>query len=337
MTAQHSAATSFRASAATPGNCPSAEASAAQRIILIRHGQPDIAVAPRTSHRGFGSYIDAYEEAGLDPASAPPEELQDLVGELSAVFTSGRKRADDSARALAPRAELIADPLFAEAPLASPRIPLLRMTVPKWAVVARILWHAGYHPEIENYRRAKHRAASAADILVARAHRDGVAALVAHGYFNLILGRELRQRGFVKTGAHRARFWNVVIYDRGNRRSCPPPRAAWRRRGMAKARVKARARARDSQHRRDDAVGRLVAVGEGLDVDNHLLAHVHAAFERGGAHVGQEHHVLLLEKPRIDGGLAFEDIEAGADRAPVSSIRASAFSSITSPRAVFTM
>ena len=200
------------------------ETGRAQRIILIRHGQPDIAVSPRASHREFRSYIDAYEAAGLDPASAPPDELQDLVGELSAVFTSERRRAHDSARALAPNAELIADPLFAEAPLASPPIPLLRMKVPKWAVVARILWHAGYHPEIENFRRAKHRAGQAADILIARANRDGVTALVAHGYFNLIIGRELRHRGFRKSGSHRARFWNAVIYDRGYP---PSPREGW--------------------------------------------------------------------------------------------------------------
>ena len=59
------------------------------------------------------------------------------------------------------------DPLFAEAPLASPRIPLLKMGVPSWAVVSRILWHAGYSPRIENYRAAKRRAAQAADILIA--------------------------------------------------------------------------------------------------------------------------------------------------------------------------
>lgn len=185
------------------------------RIILIRHGRPDIPTAPRASHHEFRSYIDAYEAAGLDPESLPPEELQDLLGEIDAIFTSGRKRSVDSARALNPSAELIADPLFAEAPLASPPIPLLRMKVPKWAVVARILWHAGYHPEIENYRRAKHRAVRAADILMKRARADGQAALVAHGYFNLIIGRELRRRGFRKTGSHRAHFWNSVVYDRG--------------------------------------------------------------------------------------------------------------------------
>ncbi len=185
----------------------------AMRIVLVRHGRPAIETNPRTCHRGFSSYIDAYEAAGLDPASVPPEELQDLAGEFEAVFTSGKKRSLDSARALAPKAELIADPLFEEAPLASPRIPLLRMTVPKWAVVARLLWHAGYHPEIENYRRAKNRAARAADILMEKARADGGAALVAHGYFNLMIGRELRRRGFRKSGSHRAKFWNAVIYD----------------------------------------------------------------------------------------------------------------------------
>jgi broad specificity phosphatase PhoE len=189
-------------------------ADAPARVILIRHGKPHIDVAPATSHHGFRAYIDDYEAAGLDPSDAPPEELQDLVGELTSLYTSDRRRSHESARALAPKAELIADPLFVEAPLASPRIPLLRMKVTKWAVVSRILWHAGFHPQIENYRRSRHRAALACDILVARARAEGTAALVAHGYFNYLIGRQLRRRGFRQTGTHKARFWNAVIYER---------------------------------------------------------------------------------------------------------------------------
>ena len=194
---------------------PSLSATQGARIILVRHGKPAIPTNPRTSHHGFRRYIDAYQDAGLDPQSAPPGELLDLVKGLNAVFTSGFPRADDSARTLLPEAEVIADPLFAEAPLAAPRIPLVKMKVPVWAVMARILWHAGYHPEIENYRRAKIRAVQAADILLARAEaNNGVAVLVAHGYFNAMIGRVLKKRGFSRTGAHRVRFWNAVIYDR---------------------------------------------------------------------------------------------------------------------------
>jgi broad specificity phosphatase PhoE len=183
------------------------------RIILIRHGQPAIALSPRTSHAGFAAYIDAYEAAGLNPASLPPEDLRDLVREVDAVFTSDRPRSTESARILAPHAALVVDPLFAEAPLASPRIPLLSLKVPTWAVVARILWHAGFHPAIEDYRKARQRAGRAADILVARGHENGAAALVAHGYFNAMIGRILRKRGFSRTGSHRVRYWNAVIYE----------------------------------------------------------------------------------------------------------------------------
>jgi broad specificity phosphatase PhoE len=198
-----------------PSSATSAERARFERIILVRHGRPALPVSPRAGHHGFREYIDAYEAAGLDPKDVPPEELQDLVSEIASVFTSDKKRAHDSAKAIAPNAELVADPLFVEAPLASPRIPLLRMRVPKWAVMARVLWYAGYHPEIENYRKAKHRAVRAADILVASARADGSAALVAHGYFNYLIGRELRRRGFRQSGSHRAKFWNAVVYGRG--------------------------------------------------------------------------------------------------------------------------
>jgi hypothetical protein len=86
--------------------------------------------------------------------------------------------------------------------------------VPSWAVVARLLWHAGYHPEIENVRKAARRATQAADILIAKAGETGAAALVAHGYFNLMIGRELGRRGFSRRGSHRVRYWNAVIYER---------------------------------------------------------------------------------------------------------------------------
>lgn len=184
------------------------------RILLIRHGQPHIALSPRTNHAGFSDYIFAYEEAGLSPANLPPEELKDLVRELDHVFTSGRPRSQQSAQVLAPHARLISDPLFVEAPLASPPLPWLAMRVTKWAVVSRFLWHLGFHPGIEKPRAAAGRAIQAADMLIAAANKTGATALVAHGYFNWMIGRQLRQRGFKRTGRHQARYWNTVIYER---------------------------------------------------------------------------------------------------------------------------
>ena len=184
------------------------------RIVLIRHGEPHIALRPRTGHAGFTGYIDDYEAAGLAPSSFPPRELAELAGELTQIFTSGRARSHQSAALLAPHAELRAEEIFVEAPLASPRIPLLKMRVPKWAVISRILWHLGFHPGIENPRGARRRAARAADMLTEAARERGTAALVAHGYFNWMIGRELLRRGFSRTGSHQARYWNTVIYEK---------------------------------------------------------------------------------------------------------------------------
>lgn len=183
------------------------------RIILVRHGQPHLPLAPTTCHRGFGEYIGAYEEAGLDPESLPPRELVELARALD-IYASDRPRSHQSARALGGKNDPILDPLFAEAPLAAPPIPLLKMRVPKWAVLSRLLWHLGFAPGIENAKAAKVRAEQAAATLIARARQDGAVALVAHGYFNFLIGRVLARAGFVKRGSHRARYWNTVIYEK---------------------------------------------------------------------------------------------------------------------------
>src|SRR5215469_6516319 len=49
------------------------------------------------------------------------------------------------------------------------------------------------------------------------------------------------------------------------------------------------------QHRAEDAVGRAVAVGKGLDVDDHPLAHCEPSFDRRRAHMRQQHDIV--ERP----------------------------------------
>jgi broad specificity phosphatase PhoE len=184
------------------------------RIVLVRHGQPDIALSPSTGHRGFRDYIGAYDAAPLDPGSVPPRELVELRQDMAAIYASDRARSHQSARALGGEDSLTIDPLFVEAPLASPPIPFLKMSVPKWAVIARLLWHLGFAPGIERAGQAAARAERAAQLLIAQARAKGTVALVAHGYLNFMIGRALARRGFVKRGSHRARYWNTVIYER---------------------------------------------------------------------------------------------------------------------------
>lgn len=198
-------------------------------------------------HAAFARYIDDYQAAGLDEGSAPPQELIDAIGPVRRVFASELARSIDSARALLPKAELVSTPLFTEAPLASPRLPALRLKAPAWAVVSRIAWHGGYKPGIESYGQSKNRARRALELLVAEAEEAGTAVLVAHGYFNAILGRALSQRGWRRVnGAHRARFWNAVIYERDTvahiaRPHAPLPKSS--RIGRLRARIRRKRKA----------------------------------------------------------------------------------------------
>ena len=183
------------------------------KVVLIRHGKPDVAPSKRLTHRKFEDYIETYEKAGLDPDSAPPDWLVALARDARRVYASDRPRARESARALAPHAVLELSPLFMEAQLKSPKLPLVKMKPPAWAVIARLAWHAGHDGGIEDFRDAKDRAAKAVDMLSAEAQDCGIAVLVAHGYFNAIVGRALSKRGWRKFGRHRAKFWNAVVYE----------------------------------------------------------------------------------------------------------------------------
>ena len=69
-----------------------------------------------------------------------------------------------------------------------------------------------------------------------------------------------------------------------------------------------------SQHRGHDQVRRSVPVGEGLDVDDDLFAHLVAALDRGRAHVRQQHDLAFggqLHQLWVGARRIFEHIETG--------------------------
>jgi len=136
------------------------------KVILVRHGKPAIPTNPRTSHHGFRRYIDAYQDAGLDPQSAPPEELLDLVKGLNAVSTSGLPRADDSARSLLLRPRSRRSTIR-RSPTCRAANPAAQDEGAGLAVMARIMWHAGYHPGDRELSSSEGARVHAADILLA--------------------------------------------------------------------------------------------------------------------------------------------------------------------------
>ena len=56
----------------------------------------------------------------------------------------------------------------------------------------------------------------------------------------------------------------------------------------------------------------IMAIGEGLDVDKDLFAHIDPAFDGCRTHVRQQDHIGQIAKPWVDGRFIFENIETGA-------------------------
>lgn len=201
-----------RALAVASRNVPPGDPPADMLITLVRHGQPDIQRRRWISRRAFASFIDAYERAGLAAHSKPPKDVVAAAEGLTHVFCSDRPRSLDSARAIAPHASLLSDPLFMEAQLKSPFVPIVRMPASGWGTLARLAWHAGDTKGIETWADCKRRALRARDRLIGAAETDGRAMLVAHGYINLMIGIRLLQKGWRRHGKHKVEYWNMVTY-----------------------------------------------------------------------------------------------------------------------------
>jgi broad specificity phosphatase PhoE len=77
-----------------------------------------------------------------------------------------------------------------------------------WGVIARIWWWLFDHNEGQESRReAERRADLAAGRLEAEAARGATVMVVAHGFFNLMIGRALEARGWRRTLDQGFRYW----------------------------------------------------------------------------------------------------------------------------------
>ena len=120
-----------------------------------------------------------------------------------------------------------------------------------------------------------------------------------------------------------------LVSASGGAKRCPACGCRRRRKSSARLAFKTRSNWCRCQNITDDPVGRLLAVGEGLDVDDHLLAHVDPAFDRRRTHMGSSTTLSSAQQLRVHRRLMLEHIEAGAGNvAALRAVRVSASSSI---------
>ena len=183
-------------------------------IILARHGEPALSRRVKLDSAGYRRWWATYEEGGLLGGQTPPPALKALAGQCGAVFSSVRPRSVETARAIA--GEFKSDAVFVEAPLPPPRWPrFVRFSPRAWGVISRAAWwFFNHHDGQETRGQATVRARRAARRLI-RAAEDGHDVLVvAHGFFNAMVGRELKRLGWRCVSDQGYRYWCAQRFER---------------------------------------------------------------------------------------------------------------------------
>ncbi|HEY1927118.1 MAG TPA: histidine phosphatase family protein [Caulobacteraceae bacterium] len=196
-------------------------------VTLVRHGEPALSRKTRLSSAGYREWWATYEVGGLKPGQTPPSELMRMAAAADAVFSSTRPRAMESARAITPGRDFKTDIIFVEAPLPPPPLPdWIRLPPRWWGVIARACWWLFNHHEGQESRsEAEARARAAADRLAESAARGEAVLVIAHGYFNLMIGSALERRGWRRTLDQGFRYWCARRFE--------PPAVGERSGGLA--------------------------------------------------------------------------------------------------------
>lgn len=186
------------------------------RIVLVRHGHPDVTLDARQPIAGadLGHWYRNYNEVGLAPVSSPPDSLRKSAAAARCIVASDLRRAIESAQRLAGTKPVRLDPDLREVGFPEGLNASTRLSPSAWVMIARAVWLLDGCECDESRRAAAQRAGRLADHLsdLARAHNSVVA--VGHGWFNLFVGRELRRRHwrgprFVPSG-----YWASAEYER---------------------------------------------------------------------------------------------------------------------------
>ena len=192
-----------------------ADAKRCGAIVLTRHGEPDLSRKVRLNARGYAAWWARYEETGLKPGQAPPPALSDFAKD-AVLICSTRPRSIQSARAISEGAFEI-DVCLIEAPLPPPKWPSWLKLAPRtWGFFARFWWwFFNHHDGQESRAQAEVRADAVAERLVAMAEQGQDVLVVAHGFFNTMIGHALNRRGWKLIDNQGYRYWSSRRFERG--------------------------------------------------------------------------------------------------------------------------
>jgi broad specificity phosphatase PhoE len=198
-------------SSATDTVSPPAVRPARGWIMLARHGEPALSRRIRLDSAGYREWWALYEEGGILEGQNPPAGLLDMARNADVIFASTRRRAIETAEAVVSGKHFVRDPMFIEAPLPPPSLPgFVRLNPRTWGFISRVAWWFFGHNEGQETRaEAEGRAREVARRLMDAAASGQNVLVLAHGFFNTMVGRELRRAGWRCVEGRGYRYWSA--------------------------------------------------------------------------------------------------------------------------------
>lgn len=186
-------------------------------IILVRHGEPNVSRKVTLSAAGYRAFWANYELLGLLPGQTPPSDLRRFVAECGTLVSSTRLRAIESAQTLAGERTFDRHEMLIEAPLPPPRLPeWLKLSPRIWGFIARVWWwYFNHHEGQEDRAQAEARADKAAAMLIGFAAGGENVVVLAHGFFNHLIGRSLKKQGWRLAESEGYKYWSMRRFERG--------------------------------------------------------------------------------------------------------------------------
>ena len=185
-------------------------------ITLARHGEPNLSRKVKLTASEYRAFWARYEVMGIVPGQTPPADLVACIEGCDVLISSTRQRAVESAEAAGRGRAFARHDFLVEAPLPPPPWPgWIRLSPRIWGFFSRFWWwFFNHHEGQETRKQAEARADLAAAELAANAAGGRDVVVLAHGFFNLMIGRALRRRGWRQTLREGYKYWSTRRFER---------------------------------------------------------------------------------------------------------------------------
>ena len=185
-------------------------------ILLARHGEPALSRKIRLNAGGYRDWWAQYEVGGIRDGQTPPSSLLEMARDADVIFASTRRRAIETAEAVLQGKHFVRDSVVIEAPLPPPPLPgFIHLNPKTWGFISRVAWwFFGHHEGQETRGEAEVRARDVARRLIDTAQTGQNVLVLAHGFFNTMVGIELKRAGWKKAEGRGYKYWSTRRFER---------------------------------------------------------------------------------------------------------------------------